>query len=127
MPQQGDRRAPVPASATSGMSRAAIMLLGASLALAGTACGGPKPADPPTSPAPEPGPPDDDGAVMAEYGAPAPAPEPAPEPGPPDDDGGTMAKYGAPAPPPDTGNTPSDPGGAVALYGAPAVEANGPK
>ena len=81
----------VPSIARMRMSRRTMALLGASLAL--TACSSnPKGTDP--SDPPQPGPPDDDGAPVAEYGAPA--PEPA---GPPDDDAGAdKPMYGVPAP-----------------------------
>lgn len=101
---------PIPTSAqTSRLGRGARIALGAAFAAALPACGGaspepqaPGPGPAPTSTAaPDPGGPDDDGAPVAEYGAPAP----------PDDDGSNVAEYGAPAPP--------DEGGMAPKYGGP--------
>jgi hypothetical protein len=92
-----------PGVATRGLSRAALVMLGASIAV--TACGSPPP--PPTpdapvtsdTPPPDPaGPADDDGAAAPEYGAPVQVDEPDEASGPPDDNGGMMTKYGAPPP-----------------------------
>lgn len=89
-------------AATRRMSRSAVVLLGASLALA--ACSSsPKTADPPDTPAPEPvGPPDDDGAGADLYGGPPQeeedeTPEEA-KPERPKDDGAIQPMYGVPAP-----------------------------
>ena len=101
-----------PSTNVRGLSRAAIMVLGASLSLTG--CGSAKqPVDPPANPTADPGPPDDDGGAAAEYGAPMP----------PDDDGGAAAEYGAPMPPDDDANQggKDDPGAVKPMYGAPAT------
>ena len=93
----------LPAAARKRMSRTAMMLLGASLTLVGCSST-PKGADPTDTPAPQPGPPDDDGGAVAEYGAPAPEDDgggdaTVPQPGPPDDDDGALKPmYGVPAP-----------------------------
>jgi hypothetical protein len=108
-----ERAAPpiVTTAQTSRLSRSARIALGAALAAALPACGGatpepaPAPGPAPTSTTAQPGeptnPPDDDGAPVAEYGAPAP----------PDDDGAGAAEYGAPPHP--------DEGGMAPKYGGP--------
>jgi hypothetical protein len=115
-------------SATQRLSRAAAFLFGASLTLTGCggdistgsgSSGGSSGQAGGTSGASSggmtDGGPNDDGGVVAEYGAPAPV-----DAG-PDDDGGGGAKYGAP-PPPDAG----DDGGIQPLYGAAPPDASAP-
>jgi hypothetical protein len=101
---------------TQRLSRAAAVLFGTSLALAG--CGGA------VTPAEDLAPADavaDDGGPAPLYGLPPPS-DAAPQDAAPRDDGGPVAAYGAPAPV-DAG--PDDNGGGSADYGAPPVRDGG--